>query len=147
MNLAFFLKPKSMVTYLYDDCSLQRGLNRLRGSGYAALPVLSRDGKYQGVVSEGDFLWYLADGEHRPTALRDAKLRDILHTDRARPMPVTTSMDDLLLCAMEQNFVPVIDDVGSFIGIVGRSDIIGYFVKRLEAPPRERITVAMPTIV
>lgn len=146
MNLAFFLKPKSMITYLYDDCSLQRGLNKLRESGYAALPVLSREGKYLGVVSEGDFLWYIADRELRQTALRDTKLSDILqlHPDRARPMPITTSMEELLHCASRQNFVPVVDDTGSFIGIVGRGDIIRYFAERLESPPRERITVVMP---
>ncbi|MBQ8381884.1 MAG: CBS domain-containing protein [Clostridia bacterium] len=141
MNIAFFVKPKSMVTYLYGDHSLTRGLSRLRESGYSALPVLSRDGKYLGTVSEGDFLWYLADRKARDTAPRDAKIRDLLHTDRAKAMPVTTSMEELLRCATEQSFVPVVDDVGSFIGIVVRSDLIRYFADRVAAPPRERATV------
>ena len=145
MNLAFFLKPKSMVTYLYDDISLQRGLNKLRESGFTALPVLSREGQYLGDVTEGDFLWYLADREPRQTALRDTKIRDLLslHPNRTRPMPITTSMEELLYCACRQNFVPVVDDAGSFIGIVGRGDVIRYFAQRLEAPPREQITVSV----
>lgn len=147
MNLAFFLRPKSTVTYLYDDVSLQRGLNKLRESGYSALPVLSREGKYLGVVSEGDFLWYLAERQPRQTALRDTKLRDLptlqLHSCPVRPMPVTTSMEELLHCASRQNFVPVVDDSGSFIGIVSRGDIIRHFAEGLASPPRERITVVM----
>ncbi|MBQ8288998.1 MAG: CBS domain-containing protein [Clostridia bacterium] len=141
MNIAFFVRPKSMVTYLYADSSLTRGLSRLRESGYSALPVLSGEGKYLGAVSEGDFLWYLADRQLRNSALRNAKIRDLLRTERAQAMPVTTSMEELLRCAMEQNFVPVVDDVGSFIGIVGRSDIIRYFADRSTVSSRERITL------
>lgn len=129
MNVAFFLQPKSMVAYLFDDYSLRKGLARLKESGYTALPVLSREGKFLGVVSEGDFLWYLADCELRVESLGEAKVGNIMHTDRMKAMPVTTSMDDLLQCASAQNFVPVVDDSGSFIGIVRRSDIIRYFAK------------------
>lgn len=130
MNLAFFLKPKSMVAYLYEDYSLRKGLTRLRESGFTALPVLSRDGQYRGVISEGDFLWYLADREQRTVDLHETKIRDILRTDRTKAMPVTTSMDDLFDLAAQQNFVPVTDDSGSFIGIVRRGDIIRYFAAR-----------------
>jgi CBS domain-containing protein len=38
-------------------------------------------------------------------------------------------MDELLDSAMQQNFIPVVDDTGSFIGIVTRKDIIRYFAK------------------
>ena len=36
-------------------------------------------------------------------------------------------MDNLLNMVMEQNFVPVVDDRGMFIGIITRKDIIKYF--------------------
>lgn len=129
MNVAFFLQPKSMVAYLFDDYTLRKGLAKMKECGYTALPVLSREGKYLGVVSEGDFLWYMADHAFAVDSLGETKVRDIMRTDRMKPMPVTTSMDDLLQCAAGQNFVPVIDDSGSFIGIVRRSDIIHYFAK------------------
>ena len=108
--------------------------------------VLKTASQYLGDVTEGDFLWYLADREPRQTALRDTKIRDLLslHPNRTRPMPITTSMEELLYCACRQNFVPVVDDAGSFIGIVGRGDVIRYFAQRLEAPPREQITVSVP---
>ena len=38
-------------------------------------------------------------------------------------------MDALLESAMNQNFIPVIDDLDKFIGIVTRRDIIGYLAK------------------
>ena len=36
-------------------------------------------------------------------------------------------MEDLLDKAMQQNFVPVLDDNKSFIGIITRRDIMKYF--------------------
>ena len=35
-------------------------------------------------------------------------------------------MEHLVASAMNQNFVPVVDDLGNFIGIVTRKDIIRY---------------------
>lgn len=130
LNVAFFLQPKSMVTYLYDDFSLRKGLSSMRESGYTALPVLSRNGKYLGVVSEGDFLWYIAERDADLSTLHEAKVREIMHTDRMKAVPAATSMEELLQCAAAQNFVPIVDDSGSFIGIVRRSDIIQYFAKQ-----------------
>lgn len=41
-------------------------------------------------------------------------------------MSVTTSMQDLINRASEQNFVPVIDDKNTFIGLVTRRAIMRY---------------------
>ena len=35
-------------------------------------------------------------------------------------------MDDLLASAVSQNFVPVIDDTGAFIGIITRREVMQY---------------------
>ena len=41
-----------------------------------------------------------------------------------------TNMEELLGQAQMQNFVPVIDDRNVFIGIITRSEIIKYFIKK-----------------
>ena len=132
MNIAYFLTPKSSVAYLYEDCTFRQGLEKMRHRGYAAIPVISRDGRYVGTVSEGDFLWRIlepgASGQDGSFSMRDMErlqIRDILKSDRP-PVRITVSMEDLVTSAMKQNFVPVVDDLGSFIGIVTRKDIIRY---------------------
>ena len=40
-------------------------------------------------------------------------------------------MDELLELALNQNFVPVIDDKDCFIGIVTRKNIIRHFIESL----------------
>ena len=47
------------------------------------------------------------------------------------PVRVTTTMHDLVARASGQNFVPVVDDKDTFIGIVTRGAIIKYCSERL----------------
>lgn len=134
MNIAYFLLPKGRVAYLYDDYTFRQGLEKMRHHGYTAIPVISRSGQYVGTVSEGDFLWRLVgkDAEEAKDSrtmkeLEQIQVRDILQTQTYPAVRITVTMDELLDSAMNQNFIPVTDDVGSFIGIVTRKDIIRYF--------------------
>ena len=134
MNIAYFLIPKNNVAYLYDDFTFRQGLEKMKHHGYTAIPVISRDGQYIGTVSEGDFLWRILDGnqdEQRAFSMREMEhlhISDIIRSDRRYPsVRITVSMDDLLISAMNQNFIPVVDDYDCFIGIVTRKDIIRYF--------------------
>ncbi len=133
MSIASFLMPKAEVSYLRDDMTLRQGLEKLRRSGYTAIPVIDAEDRYVGVISEGDFLWNILErNEH----LKDITLkrvehmavRDILQNGKVQPARIDTAMETLLEQVMRQNFVPVIDDRNVFIGIVTRSDIIKYFV-------------------
>lgn len=129
MNIAFFLKPKGSVVFLYDDYSQRQALEKMRRCGYTAIPVVSRDGQYVGTVSEGDFLWYIidtvkSDDEMTLKKLENVPLSKIIKKDSYRPVKITEDVSELMNVAMNQNFVPVTDDLGSFIGIVTRRDII-----------------------
>lgn len=134
MNIAYFLLPKARVAYLYDDCTFRQGLEKMRHHGYTAIPVISRSGQYIGTVSEGDFLWCLLSEEterqHTMKDLEQLQVRDILRGNQYPPVRITVTMDELLDSAMNQNFIPVVDDSGSFIGIVTRKDIIRYFAEQ-----------------
>ena len=139
MNVAFFLTPKSTVAYLYDDFTLRQGLEKLRHHGYTAIPVINRAGKYLGTVSEGDFLWYLLDNDLQEDIpeihIRNTEqmyIYDILRREKNPPVHITATVEELLMRSMNQNFIPVIDDADTFIGIVTRKDIIKYFFEQNE---------------
>ena len=135
MNIAFFLRPKISVAYLYSDYTVRQSLEKMKHYGYTAIPVINREGRYVGTVSEGDFLWYLTDCFGNQEDINMKKLEErpfakILRTDLYKPMKVTADVDELLTLAMNQNFVPVVDDLGSFIGIVTRRDIIRHLTDK-----------------
>jgi predicted transcriptional regulator len=115
----------------------------MRHHGYTAIPVISRSGQYVGTVSEGDFLWQLvSEDHHHPRTMKELehlRVRDILQEDSYPSVHITVSMEELLSSAMKQNFIPVVDDPGSFIGIVTRKDIIRYFAEQKMAAEQEQL--------
>lgn len=140
MNIAYFLMPKVEVTYLRDNMTVRQGLEKLKRSGFAAIPVIDSEDRYVGVVSEGDFLWNILDRNERlenitHKSLEKMSIRDILQGGRVRAVCIDTDMEELMEQAQHQNFVPVIDDRSVFIGIVTRRDIMRYFIDRNHAAP------------
>ena len=131
-NVLFFLTPKAMCTYLHDDYTIRQALEKMEVAGYSALPILSRRGEYRGTLKEGDLLWAMKNMCYMD--IRQAEARRIMEIPRRRdnvPVRITTSMQDLIERASQQNFVPVVDDKGVFIGIVTRKAIIKYCQQRL----------------
>lgn len=131
-NILFFLTPKAMCAYVYDDYSLRQALERMEASGFAALPILNRNGEYSGTLTEGDLLWGLKN--MCCMDMRQAESRKIMEISRRRdnvPVRVTASMHDLVERSSSQNFVPVVDDKGAFIGIITRRAIIQYCMRTL----------------
>ena len=131
-NILFFLTPKALCDFVYDDFSVRQALEKMESAGYAALPILNRHGQYRGTVTEGDLLWALKNLCYMD--IRQAEARRIMEISRRKdhvPVRVTTDMKDLVQRASSQNFVPVVDDKDAFIGIIKRSDIIKYCYQQL----------------
>lgn len=127
MNILFFLIPKNEIAYIYENETLRQTLEKMEHRKFSCIPILTLDGKYTGTISEGDLLW----------GMRRMEIADIKTTEtipimaiprRAtyKPVSVNAAMEDLLDRAINQNFVPVVDDQGSFIGIITRKAIIKY---------------------
>ena len=133
MNILFFLTPKSEVAYIHDDESLRQVLEKMEYHKYSAVPIISRQGTYVWTITEGDLLWYIKN----QLDLNLQEARRILITNVPRrsdntPVSIDSNMEDLLDKAMKQNFVPVLDDKKSFIGIVTRKDIMKYFADKMK---------------
>ena len=133
-NILFFLMPKAMCAYVYDDYTIRQALEKMEAAGYAALPILNKRGEYRGTLTEGDLLWALKNMCYMD--MRQAESRRIMEIARRKDnisVRVTTPMQDLVQQASTQNFVPVVDDKDAFIGIVTRRAIIQYCQHQLFA--------------
>ena len=131
-NVLFFLTPKAMCTYLYDDYTVRQALEKMEASHYAALPILNRRGEYRGTLTEGDVLWAMKNMCNMD--IRMAETRRIMEISRRKdnvPGRGTTSMHELVERATNQNFVPVVDDKDAFIGLITRKSIIQYCMLQL----------------
>ena len=133
MNILFFLKPKAEVAFVYDYHTLRQAMEIMEYHKYSSIPMINREGKYVGTITEGDLLW----GLKKLNILNLKGAEDIAITKSARradyrPVSADSNMEDLMEKAMDQNFVPVIDDQENFIGIITRKDIIGYCYEKIK---------------
>ena len=133
-NILFFLTPKAMCAFVYDDYTVRQALEKMEIAGYSSLPILNKRGEYRGSITEGDLLWALKNMCYMD--MRQAEARKIMEISRRKDnisVRVTTTMQDLVQRASTQNFVPVVDDKDAFIGLVTRSAIIKYCQQTLFA--------------
>lgn len=135
MNILFFLTPKTSCEVLYDDESIREAIERMELSGFAALPIIRKeDGVYQGTLTDGDLFWALKNLCNFD--LKEAQyhnIMEIVHRKDYVPVSVSTDINDLLQKALDQNFVPVVDDRSTFIGIVTRKSILAQYVKTMRS--------------
>lgn len=132
MNIAFFLIPKRDVAYIKYESTMRQALEKMEFHKYSAVPLLDEAGKYVGTLTEGDLLWKIKntpglsiENSHR------IKLNEISFKHHNAPIHIDANIEDIIERAMEQNFVPVIDDSGIFIGIIRRREIIEYCAMRM----------------
>lgn len=125
INILQLLKPKATISYLYEDNTLRHAAESMKIHGYTAVPVINRKGGYVKTFSEGDFLWFMLDkGITGIYELENYTVKDAAGRVNCEPVYVNSTIADLFRLSMNQNFVPVTDDRGVFIGIVTRRDIL-----------------------
>ena len=126
-NVLFFLTPKAMCKVIYDDYTVRQALEKMETAGYTSMPILSHQGEYRGTLTEGDLLWALKNMCNMDIRQAEAKrIMDISRRKDNLPVGITASMQDLVERASTQKFVPVVDDYGTFIGLITRTSIIKY---------------------
>ena len=125
MNILFFLTPKKDIAYLYEEDTLRQALEKMEHRRYSCVPNI-------GTITEGDLLWGIKN--KLDLNLKEAESISITIISRRNdynPVNIDTTMEDLMEKALNQNFVPVVDDQENFIGIVTRKDIIRYLSDHL----------------
>ena len=122
MNISFFLIFKLEVSYLLDDCPVRQALDDMLNSGFTAIPVIGRSGKYVGTITEGDFLRLLLSV--KPEELDRMTVGQVERRVQHRSVSIDAHMEDMVDLVAVQNFVPVTDGRGMFCGIITRRDVI-----------------------
>ena len=127
MNILACLTPKNGVDYIMDDATLFKTLQTMQKRNHTAIPIINKKGRYIGTITAGDILGCIA--ENFNLSLRaSAKfpISGIKRTKEYRAISVHASFEDVLECAMNQNFVPVLDDDDNFIGILTRKEVLSW---------------------
>ncbi len=133
MNIAFLLTPKSEVIHLKLDCTTRQAMEKMEYHRYSAVPLVDEKGRYAGTITEGDLLWKLKNTPGLTfEGTEKVKLHEVPNQMKNEAVLINVKVKDLLSLAMVQNFVPVVDDSHTFIGIVRRREIIEYCLEILK---------------
>ncbi|MCQ2500346.1 MAG: CBS domain-containing protein [Lachnospiraceae bacterium] len=138
MNILFFLTPKTEVKYVFSDSTLRQVMERWDQDRFAAIPMLNSKGIYLGTISEGDLLRaFKNDHELNLQKAEKVMIFDVPRDRDISPVKADSKMEDLVELSLRQNFVPVVDDEGVFIGIITRRSIIEYLYTQLKKIKKE----------
>lgn len=112
---------------------MRQAIERMEYHRYTAVPVIDQEGKYVGTLTEGDLLRMLKMTPGLTFENTEKiSLNQIPRRTQINPVRIEAKIDDMLSLAATQNFVPVVDDEGVFIGIIRRREIIDYLTRMLD---------------
>ena len=115
---------QDVVSYYHVDDSGERLAEAMTDGGFGSVPILEKDYKVIGIVSEYDLLKAIMEGKE----LAKVTAREIMTKN-----PITVNQDTPvteIMCLLQEKHLirmPVVDDEGKLAGVVSRRDILeGY---------------------
>jgi predicted transcriptional regulator len=126
-NILRFITPKADTSFLEEDMTIRQALEKMDYYKFSVIPLVDKNGIYKGTVSEGDLLRFIKNDEN--FNLKTAENVRLFCVPRYRPysnLSINSKLNEIIKLALDQNFIPLTDDRGMFIGIIKRKTILTY---------------------
>lgn len=127
-NILSFLTPKASTYFIKANSTIRQALETFDVYKFSVVPMIDENGVFISTISEGDILRYIKND--CKFDIRVAESEYIMNINKYRPyvaLPISTPMSEIIKLSLEQNFIPIIDDRGMYIGIIKRKTIIESF--------------------
>jgi CBS domain-containing protein len=128
MDANNLLTPKTKVEYLYNDITVGEAIAKMKRRRYALIPVLERNSnRYLYSISSSDLLYKIMQ-------IGDVKKAEALPLSEVEinrlviPAPQVKDIESLGDLLSSQNFVPIVDEKGIFLGLVTRRSVFNYLL-------------------
>ncbi len=134
MDIKKVMIPKKKVMFLYSDMTIGEVIEKHVKQRYSTVPVLEREsGRYLYSLSAGDILYRLL----KDNDIEKPKKSLISEVSVERfiiPCSIDTPVEKTRDLILSQNFIPVVDASGVFLGILTRqgalNDLIAHLRKK-----------------
>ncbi|WP_163536660.1 cyclic-di-AMP-binding protein CbpB [Gracilibacillus sp. YIM 98692] len=124
LNVMELMIPAEKVAHVQVGNPIEHALLVLVESGYSSVPVLDMHYKYQGTIGKTQILKSVMGIERiEVEQLSEIKVEDVMHQDH----PTLKLDTDFLTClkvVINHAFACVVDEDGSFVGILTRRAIL-----------------------
>lgn len=125
------ITPKNTIYCVESGSTLRSVLEKFKFHKYSVVPFINKQGTYLGTISEGDLLRYITDLPNFSLQLAEKISIDVVVRNRSyKALNNTATLPEVMALSLEQNFIPLVDDRGLFIGIVKRKDVIALFLEK-----------------
>ena len=122
MNVLLSLTPKNLMGYLTNEMTVRQAVEKIREQGFSMLPVIDREtGVYIRSVRANDLLDYIVSERLSFQELEEHPLAAVASSWEIKPISANADIASLFDVLVTQNYAPVVDSRGIFIGIVTRS--------------------------
>ncbi|NBG87642.1 CBS domain-containing protein [Isachenkonia alkalipeptolytica] len=127
MNIAFFITPKHESVCLEKDATMRQALEKMEYHRYTAIPIVDKQGRYVGTLTEGDLLWKMKNTPNLTfEGTNKISLKKVPKNMSNHPVSINAEIEEVVDLIMKQNFVPVVDDQEIFVGIITRKSVMSY---------------------
>lgn len=133
VSLLSFLTPKSETLYLNQNSTIRQTLEKFDVHKFSVVPLIDDEGFFVSTVSEGDILRFIKNTcSFDINVSEKVRIKEIELYRPYKPLSIWTPMEEVVRLALEQNFIPIIDDRGVYIGIIKRKSIIDFLLTKIE---------------
>lgn len=133
MNIITLLTPKENTFYLDSHSTIRQVLEKLDYHKFTSVPLIDKKGHYVSTLSEGDILRHIKNNCSFDIEVAESCTVDKVEIYRPyKALGINSSIQEVLKLALEQNFIPMVDDRGMYIGIIQRKGIIKYFYENFK---------------
>ncbi|MBD5390860.1 CBS domain-containing protein [bacterium] len=133
MNIITLLTPKDKTFYIDSKSTIRQALEKYDYHKFTVVPLIDKEGHYVATLSEGDILRYIKNNCNFNLELAEEQEIDVIEKYRPyKALDISCSIQEVIKLSFEQNFIPMVDDRGMYIGIIKRKGIIKYFYEKFK---------------
>lgn len=122
-----------MTAFLNENSTVRQAIELFDVHKYSVIPLVDNDGHFVGTLSEGDLLCFLKNKvKYDIKATEKVSVKDMERYREYRSLEVNSMWSEFFVLSLDQNFIPVTDDKGIYIGIVKRREIIKFLSDKVE---------------
>lgn len=131
--------PKKMTSFLNENVTVRQAIEIFDVHKYAVIPLVDNDGHFVGTLSEGDLLRFLKNiVGYDIKAAEKVSVKEMERYREYRSLEVSSMWSEFFVLSLDQNFIPVVDDKGIYIGIVTRREIIKFLSNKVELQYKDK---------
>ena len=131
VNVFSLLTPKNATAFIQESTSLRGIIEKFKVQRFSVVPIISDDGKYVGTISEGDLLRYVSSKDtFNIEEAESMSINDIEKYRQYKCLSSDAALLEIMALALEQNFIPIVDDRGFYVGIIKRKEILEFLFEQ-----------------